>query len=1075
MKHARFVPISSQSMRRLIIFAFFLSPAALLSQPAAADDDHQQWADQLQLPSSDGGGKRRATICDASCQLIQNAAYEIAKHHDQFIDNKTVIAKLTDILSDKNRPGSSREVAAFALGSIGPSAADSVPVLIQALESEETTVKRATAEALGRIGSTEHRAIEKLKAMIATDPIEVRIACIEALAKLLPVPDATALLHTQMEYDNVDVRISCMGALFRLNDPKVSSVSFLSTELASKDTKMQRAVTYLLAQHGPDAISAAPALQQLLNRSTDPQVQEVIAWTLGLMGPAASRYAPDLAKLLQNDKEHVGVRRAAADALGSIGSDEQSAVNALTDQLIKNPSLDIKNACATALGGIGNGPRVAAALFSALRESDEPALQLAAASELAKMDPQPNPRISDLVMVSKAADFHLREESLNAIGHIHQQGQIAVPRLIEDMLRDPQPTVRIAAARALGEYGPYLSTDDDMAAKALYALTSACVNGKTHFAASSSLGEIARSLRERFLTSISGKDKILILPLQNAVTDLTNDVSKRSDDVDINSLTSVNQALSSLSRRLSLVSLEGWFAHHPSVLAITYIAIVYLTWLIFLRVVALRYFPLRLLDWAEGLSQFHIRIPEKWGGCEVKVRDLLFLNLFHHSMVLDAWVHKHAETASRAFKDRDVCKGRLTYYPLPLIWNNETISQLTPEHLRQTCQGKRWCLRVVGEGGSGKTSLACQIALWAVEAEPANRLCAHRRMIPVILERGAGPNILGDLNRFTAAIRGQVQNSIGGTSTLPQWFCGELLRDRRILVIVDGLSEMSYESSAPLILEPDFPVAALVVTSRSPTLWAEGVHCDLEPLRIDSNHLLPFMNAYVGKAIRPLADSELYGACKGLADLVGSHRSITPLLAKLYAEQLAKRDPAKTWQNELPENIPDLILGYLNTINRDRGPADPDHATVHKAAEIVAWECCQGNLHAGYAKKARVMHALWEAGLKSDLVEYLEHRLQLVRSIRPAETHIEFALDPLAEYLAALRLVDLLHTDRDWAKFFARADSLALERDSTKDFLRAVRDCCAQAGTDVKISRNTLDRICSRTRVNVSERATVIQ
>ena len=178
-------------------------------------------------------------------------------------------------------------------------------------------------------------------------------------------------------------------------------------------------------------------------------------------------------------------------------------------------------------------------------------------------------------------------------------------------------------------------------------------------------------MRERFLASISGKDKILILPLQNAMTDLTNDVSKRSDDVDINSLTSVNQALSSLNRRLSLVSLKGWFAHHPSVLATTYIAIVYLTWLIFLRVVALRYFPLRLLDWAEGLSQFHIRIPEKWGGCEVKVRDLLFLNLFHHSMVLDAWVHKHAETASRAFKDRDVCKGRLTYYPLPLIWNNE--------------------------------------------------------------------------------------------------------------------------------------------------------------------------------------------------------------------------------------------------------------------------------------------------------------------------------------------------------------------------------------------------------------------
>jgi hypothetical protein len=35
-------------------------------------------------------------------------------------------------------------------------------------------------------------------------------------------------------------------------------------------------------------------------------------------------------------------------------------------------------------------------------------------------------------------------------------------------------------------------------------------------------------------------------------------------------------------------------------------------------------------------------------------------------------------------------------------------------------------------------------------------------------------------------------------------------------------------------------------------------------------------------------------------------------------------------------------------------------------------------------------------GLQSDVAEYLESRLQVIRSIPPAETHVEFALDPLA-------------------------------------------------------------------------------
>lgn len=39
----------------------------------------------------------------------------------------------------------------------------------------------------------------------------------------------------------------------------------------------------------------------------------------------------------------------------------------------------------------------------------------------------------------------------------------------------------------------------------------------------------------------------------------------------------------------------------------------------------------------------------------------------------------------------------------------------------------------MGEGGVGKTSLACQIAKWAMAKNKAERLCNHR-ILPVLIE-----------------------------------------------------------------------------------------------------------------------------------------------------------------------------------------------------------------------------------------------------------------------------------------------------------------------------------------------------
>jgi hypothetical protein len=83
-----------------------------------------------------------------------------------------------------------------------------------------------------------------------------------------------------------------------------------------------------------------------------------------------------------------------------------------------------------------------------------------------------------------------------------------------------------------------------------------------------------------------------------------------------------------------------------------------------------------------------------------------------------------------------------------------------------------------------------------------------------------------------------------------------------------------------------------------------------------------------------------------------------------------------------------------------------------------------------------------QAGLKPGLFDLLEKRLRLVRTIPPAETHIEFVLDPIAEYLAGIWLVQMFQTDKEWLDFLDQAGRVESSPESVSAFLAAVLDCC---------------------------------
>ena len=120
--------------------------------------------------------------------------------------------------------------------------------------------------------------------------------------------------------------------------------------------------------------------------------------------------------------------------------------------------------------------------------------------------------------------------------------------------------------------------------------------------------------------------------------------------------------------------------------------------------------------------------------------------------------------------------------------NQKNIPNITPKQMRPIFARQIGCLLIWGEGGSGKTSLACQIAKWAMSEDKEERLCNHL-MLPALIEQELTSS--EDQSAFINAVGRQLQDLTDQPNPILEEMLERLLRHRRVLVIVDHLSEMS--------------------------------------------------------------------------------------------------------------------------------------------------------------------------------------------------------------------------------------------------------------------------------------------
>ncbi len=300
-------------------------------------------------------------------------------------------------------------------------------------KSPDPEIRKAAAQTLGVFGSP--LAVKPLMEMLNDEVIEVRAAALEALAG----PggrDAPPFLQEVLPYlveglsdPHPEVRQAAVNGLVKLGQWSLQAIAKVQEEgpeIAKKEAERayreicegfrkdlrensDRLIRRDMARYIGELRypKATPDLIDKLQKDADPEVRGACAYALGNIG--AKFAVGPLQEVMENEKEEMPVRLAAAVALGQMGNEQ--GINFLIDQLKSSDE------------------KVRAAAVEALRTIGKPATRL-------------------LIEAAQSKDSLQRWGAVAALGETGDPK--AVPILLK-ALRDEDENVRAVAAASLGK------------------------------------------------------------------------------------------------------------------------------------------------------------------------------------------------------------------------------------------------------------------------------------------------------------------------------------------------------------------------------------------------------------------------------------------------------------------------------------------------------------------------------------------------------------------------------------------------------------------------------------------------
>jgi photosystem II stability/assembly factor-like uncharacterized protein len=434
--------------------------------------------------------------------------------------------------------------------------------------------------------------------------------------------------------------------------------------------------------------------------------------------------------------------------------------------------------------------------------------------------------------------------------------------------------------------------------------------------------------------------------------------------------------------------------------------------------------PSLFVLWHEKAAPLIAALPIP-GKATDKVTQLAGLFLITRARALDAVVAEFAPIALAELEKLPEAAARLQWVAAPLQVEDELFGRTdspfassasvpTGElyirgltELKRHLVNRRWWLSIEGPGGVGKSALAFQMARWFAAHEPESRL-HMAQAIPIYirsLKEGLDVEVLAELKRIL------------GLPRLSTQLAEALLSRRRVLVLVDGISEKAADVDE-LALGPLNPakcaglVHLAVMTSRRRIQLPEVVKVLPQPVDLGSidEVLSRYLDDVVGAGrFSPSQREAIREALKGIMKEMSRDNGHPPQIPMVFVkliiqradEILAKDDSSGTpdpAESALPKDLAGLVDAYLSSL-LEALPNGMEEASLARRAALA---CVGGD----GIPKWRPLAAYEQRSLKHGELEGLVTIGLMVRDgADVGDPLYKFALDPIAEYLAAKEMV----------------------------------------------------------------------
>ena len=954
-----------------------------------------------------------------------------------------------------------------------------VPALLEAMESSSSQIRRNVATTLVSEDLNDSliyaEAIHYALLKALSDPDKrVRVNAGKALWEMTDESAAPSFeeddrqnvfvtnLVKKLSDPDRDVRARAVQSLSVAVDTEQQTsisdlVSDLTNALNDESPYVRRIAAYTLGRIGEPAYVAIPLLIQALD-DPDPMVRSATAWAFQDIGVLATEAKPQL-HLLLNDPD-LSVRGHAAMALAILGDSSDPVIRALREAL-KFPDEDTREQAAFTLGLVGQSGQVAFPELQELLKDNFPEVRRAASLALGRIGEPAAEAVPGLVDAINDSDPLVRTNTVQALGRMGEAANIAVPDL-RGALDDSYPSVRAHAARSLGQ----LAYEPGKAIPELNRLLED-PNQLVRKFSTEALAKMAVRIEEKEagLTHNEVVKAISVLELSRKSLETAAATDKENADEYRNALGTINLAITSLNtERYGLF--YQLFENKLLVGIIAYLVLLPAFWrlLLWLR-------PLWLFHVNHALEPYEFAAPRALSEKNrFSTRYILLAGFYYyHPRVLDAWVSSKLPTIRDTFSSKTPPKLHGATVSLPITLDGGLSTGLSVSDLVPTFSRQPGCLLIWGEGGSGKTFLATEIARMAM-AEDENQCLTQHPMFPILVDQevgfksGKGEKGKNDTpSPLVEVVRGRLQNLTHSPEPLSAGVVTALLKRPSILLVVTDLSEKS-KASQELIRPdlPDFPVNALVVTSRVDEPLGQVMKTTIHTQRISAAQYPSLLESYVtslGKA--DLFDESGYAeAGHEFSRIVGRYK-VPVLFAELHAERTIAARESVTGTSELsgestlPGNVPELIFSYLNEIN-----SGIDMEYLHDTAYLIAWESLKESLQPQTVKRKNILEILGGDDAE-DQLKYLVDDLNIIETVGASKGRYRFALELLAEYFAAIHLIETRGNDEaSWREFLQLVDGIPGAPATVQDFLQALR-ICVQSSV-LQVPGFLLDELSSR-------------